>query len=229
MKHGTLGLLGGTFDPIHNGHLWVARESATRLSLDSVRLIPCGVPTHRRSPMASAQDRVAMLEAALQEQNRKKVSFPKIIIDTREIISSSPNYTHTTLSSLRRENPNAALIWLMGEDAFLGLSHWYRWQNLFDLAHFVVFARENAATLDGAPDALPKELREVLATREIDNPALLSASRFGAVYRMKLPPFEVSSSDIRTALARQDLSALEHLLPKSVLAYIVGHRLYSSL
>jgi len=125
-----LAILGGTFDPVHIGHLNAAWEAAELLDAD-VRLMPANVPPHRPPPIASAQQRAAMLRAALQGQSR-------LALDTRELEREGPSYTVDTLAGLRAEQDDRPLILLLGEDAFAALPSWHRWRELFDLAHIGV-------------------------------------------------------------------------------------------
>ncbi|MDR0250352.1 MAG: nicotinate (nicotinamide) nucleotide adenylyltransferase [Burkholderiales bacterium] len=129
-----VGLLGGTFDPVHEGHLAIARAVSAHFGLGQVRLIPARMPVHRATPMADAHHRLAMLRLVI-------APYPELAVDTREIDSSQQNYTLWTLQSLRAEQPDAALLWIIGEDAFAQLPAWRRWQELFDVAHFVVINR----------------------------------------------------------------------------------------
>jgi len=129
-----VGLLGGTFDPVHEGHLAIARAVAAHFGLDQVRLIPAREPVHRPAPTADAQHRLAMLRLAV-------APYPELAVDTREMDSPQQNYTLWTLQSLRAELPDTPLLWIIGEDAFAQLPGWRRWQELFDVAHFVVINR----------------------------------------------------------------------------------------
>ncbi|HJT98573.1 MAG TPA: nicotinate-nucleotide adenylyltransferase, partial [Rhodanobacteraceae bacterium] len=132
-----LAILGGTFDPVHNAHLRVAWEASERLGAE-VRLIPANVPPHREPPIANARERAAILRAALKGQDR-------LVLDERELEREGPSYTIDTLIGLREEiGPERALILLVGADAFLGLSSWHRWGELFDYAHIAVLTRPGA-------------------------------------------------------------------------------------
>jgi nicotinate-nucleotide adenylyltransferase len=133
------GLLGGTFDPVHEGHLAIARAVGAHFALDQVRLIPAREPVHRSAPTAGAHHRLAMLRLAV-------APYPELVVDTREFDSSQQNYTWRTLQSLRAEQPDASLLWIIGEDAFAQLPAWRRWQELFDMAHFVVINRDRAVS-----------------------------------------------------------------------------------
>src|SRR5436305_7804547 len=125
-----LGLLGGTFDPVHYGHLKLADDVRAALALPEVRLLPAGDPPHRNAPHASAIDRLAMLDLGCQE-------FPALSIDPREIRRGGKSYTVLTLDELRIEDPRRPLLWIIGADSLVGLPQWHRWREVFDLAHLV--------------------------------------------------------------------------------------------
>ena len=122
------------FDPVHEGHLQLAQQAKQVCDLDEILLVPCGSPVHRPHANASAAARIAMLELACRGQ-------AWLHVDTRECLSNTPSYTHNTLSAIRSEQPDSKLHLLLGLDAFLMLPTWYRWQELFSLAHIVVVAR----------------------------------------------------------------------------------------
>jgi len=130
-----IGIFGGTFDPIHIGHLRMALELKEQLGLDEMRLLPCHQPPHRDAPQVSSVQRVEMLRIALQD-------CPELQLDERELLRDKPSYTYDTLMELRAElGSEVSLVLCMGEDAFAGLPTWYRWQELIRLAHLVVIAR----------------------------------------------------------------------------------------
>ncbi|MDR2172642.1 MAG: nicotinate-nucleotide adenylyltransferase [Burkholderiales bacterium] len=210
-----VGLFGGTFDPVHEGHLLIARSVAAHFGLKQVRLIPARVPVHRAAPMAEAHHRLAMLRLAVAPS-------PELAVDTREIDSLQQNYTLLTLQNLRAEQPNASLLWIIGEDAFVQLPTWYRWTELFDAAHFVVVNRAGSA-LSGA---LPEVLRAAVASRLTKNKRALTSCPVGLVYHLTLPPQPASSTQIRAALAAGRVDEVAGLLPAPVLAYIARHALY---
>jgi nicotinate-nucleotide adenylyltransferase len=183
-----IAVLGGTFDPVHIGHLRVAWEAAEALDAQ-VRLIPAQVPPHRPPPVASAQQRVRMLQVALAGQER-------LTIDTRELDRPGPSYTFDTLQSLRAEFGNdQALILLLGADAFAGLPSWHRWRELFELAHIVVLTRPGHAA------ARSVELSAVAAPRSTDRMQSLRERPAGCVCELAVTPLEISASQVRALLA----------------------------
>ncbi len=197
-----LAILGGTFDPVHLGHLRAALEAAEALEAE-VRLVPANVPPHRPAPIANAQQRAAILRAALARQERLK-------LDTRELDRAGPSYTFDTLSSLREEiGTQRPLVLLIGADAFALLPTWHRWRELFDLAHIGVLTRP------GHVPPLPDELSEAIASRETDEVGALRANPAGRVLRIAITPLEISATKIR-ALLRQGREP-RWLLPDAVL------------
>ena len=181
-------ILGGTFDPVHVGHLRVALEAAEALSVP-VRLMPAHVPPHRSAPVASAAQRVAMLRVALAGQDRLQ-------LDTRELDRSEPSYTVDTLRQMRTEYGAArSLILLLGADAFAGLPTWHNWRELLDLAHIAVMTRP------GHDTSLPANLETVVVARRASGVADLRATPSGKVLDLPVTPLEVSASAVRALLA----------------------------
>jgi len=217
MVDAPLGLLGGTFDPVHYGHLRLADDVRAALALPEVRLIPAGDPPHRSAPNASASDRLAMLELA-------RVEFPGLAVDPREIDRGGKSYTVLTLEALRAEDSRRPLLWIIGADALIGLPQWHRWRELFDLAHLVVAERPGILLDHALPAALAPEWK----ARLISDPALLREQPFGAIYRQRVTPQPISASAIRATIARggDSVAGVRGLLPDGVLAYIGRHGLY---
>ena len=213
-----LALFGGTFDPVHWGHLRVALDTATALKLPEVRLIPSKTPVHRKAPGASEADRLAMLRLAVAEDRSRTLE-----VDDRELRRSTPSYSVLTLQSLRTEFPTRPLLWLIGVDAFQHLMSWYQWQQLFELAHFVVLNRP------GYPVAnvLTAAMAPVWQGRLAREAAALQATTHGCVYLHTVAPQAISATDIRNKIgAGAGDEALTSLLPASVLSYIRAHQLY---
>ena len=196
-------ILGGTFDPVHLGHLRAAWEAVEVLDAE-VRLVPANVPPHRPAPVASAQQRAAILRAGLAGQDRLK-------LDTRELDRAGPSYTFDTLSSLREEiGTQRPLVLLLGADAFALLPTWHRWRELFDLAHIGVLTRP------GHIPPLPDELTAAIASRETADVETLRATPAGRVLRIAITPLEISATKIR-ALLREGHEP-RWLLPDALLA-----------
>ena len=182
-----LALFGGTFDPVHLGHLSVAWEAAELLDAE-VRLMPANVPPHKPAPLATADQRVAMLHAALQKQDR-------LTVDTRELRHEGPSYTYDTLRELRAEQGARPLVLLLGADAFAGLPTWHRWRELFEVAHLGVLSRP------GAEVELPHTLWAEIDTRRTEDVSALRASPAGRVIELAVTPLEISATRIRELLA----------------------------
>ncbi|MCC7327058.1 MAG: nicotinate-nucleotide adenylyltransferase [Burkholderiales bacterium] len=214
-----MALLGGTFDPVHYGHLRFADEVRRSLGLSELRLVPARLPPHRAGPAAAAADRLAMLHLAVSE-------FPGLVVDERELRRGGKSYTVTTLEELRGEDALRPLLLLVGADAFRGLPSWHRWQELFALAHLVVVARPGVALDEALPAPLAVE-RKARLTRD---PAILLSTPAGAIYEQAISPQPISASMIRAQLERRNdgHAAVSALLPPAVLAYIDRHHLYST-
>jgi nicotinate-nucleotide adenylyltransferase len=212
-----LGILGGTFDPIHYGHLELAHEVKSALGLFSVRIVPAGDPPHRAAPVATAAHRLAMVELALGD-------YRDLEIDAREIYRAGPSYTVVTLEELRAEAPARPLALIVGSDAFLGFPTWHRWRELFGLAHVIVAVRPGVA-IEGA---LPPSLAVEWTRRHTGDPNGLAAAPAGSIVVQPTTPHDISASAIRRDLARgaEGFAAVRGLLPAAVLAYIDRNQLY---
>jgi nicotinate-nucleotide adenylyltransferase len=214
-----LGVFGGTFDPIHCGHLELAREVRAALNLDAVRLIPAGDPPHRAAPVAPAIHRLAMVELAIADH-------PGLEVDTREIQRRGRSYSVETLEELRSEEPARVLALIVGTDTFLGFPTWHRWRELFDLAHVVVVARPGVPLDEAMPPLLAAEWRN----RFRDDVSALSTATAGAIVVQPITAHAISASAIREELMRgaEGIAAVRGLLPATVLAYIDRNQLYRS-
>lgn len=200
-----MGVYGGTFDPVHYGHLRTALEVREQLRLQEVRFIPCLLPPHRRPPRFSPAQRRRFLEAALAD-------VPEFVLDTRELERPGPSYMVDTLTSLRREVGRTPLCLILGLDAFLGLPEWHRWQDLFALAHLVVMDR---------PDYRPRwspPLREWVERLRTDSVEMLRQRPAGAIHFIRVTHLEISATFIRRCLAQG--RSPRYLLPDAVLALI---------
>lgn len=210
-----IGILGGTFNPIHYGHLRMAQELADALKLNEVRFIPSANPPHRTAPDVSAQHRTAMVQLAIADN-------PLFTADTRELERTGASYMIDTLTSLRDElGENSALCLIMGSDAFVKLNTWHRWQKLLDYCHIILVQRPNASPNQ---PRLAEELTALLHDHYTENVDDLARKNAGYIHMQKITPLDISATKIRKMIATND--EVKYLLPDSVLAYIKQHRLY---
>lgn len=208
-----IAVLGGTFDPVHFGHLRAALEAREQLGVTDIRLLPAGAPPHRETPAASPQQRLDMLRLALRD-------CPELRIDEREIRRAGPSYMVDTLEDLRRGCGELPVLLLIGQDAANALDRWHRWRELFDLAHLVVLRRPEAH-FDCAG-----ELRTQIAQRRVSTVAELSRAPAGGILTLRVTQLDISSSAIRGLL--DSGRSPRFLLPDAVLAYIREQRLYGA-
>lgn len=209
-----VGILGGTFDPIHFGHLRMAQEMAEGLGLEQVRFVPAARPPHRAEPHVAAPHRAEMVRLAI-------ASNPLFALDIREYERTGPSYMVDTLTSLRAElGSNRPLTLLLGADAFLGIPTWHRWQELFALAHIAVAHRPGFA-LDAHSPGMPPELRAEWRQRYC---AALPESAAGNILLREITALDISASRIRDTLMHR--RSPRYLLPQTVCDYIHTHHLY---
>jgi nicotinate-nucleotide adenylyltransferase len=216
----TLGILGGTFDPIHYGHLRFAADVRAALGLARVLIVPAGAPPHRPAPFAPAQARLAMAELGCAE-------FPGLVADGREVHRPGPSYTVTTLQSLHAEDASRPLALLLGVDALQGLAGWHRWELLLTLAHLVVADRPGVRF---KTEELEEPLRIQYERRLTTDASRLSRTLAGAILRVPIVPQAISATAIRAAIARgaSGRAEIAGLLPPAVLAYIDRNQLYQN-
>jgi len=216
MNNKAIGILGGTFDPIHYGHLRLAEEMLELAGLQQIRFIPAGTPPHRDTPQVSAQHRSAMVQLAIADQ-------PAFVLDEREVKRTMPCYTVDTLRELRAELGAAQpLCLLMGGDAFMQLHTWHEWEQLFKLAHIVVGYRPGYTIEERIHTALP-ELRQHYLQRSCTADAL-SQQPAGGIVELAIPKLEISATLIRSRVAEN--RTIRYLLPNAVADYIHQHHLY---
>ncbi|MDZ7662234.1 nicotinate-nucleotide adenylyltransferase [Thiohalophilus sp.] len=209
-----IGILGGTFDPIHFGHLRPALEIYQALGLRELRFIPSGEPPHRDKPQASALQRLMMVRAAIAGQ-------PGFVIDDRELRRSGPSYMVDTLHSLREElGTSTPLCLVLGLDAFLGLEGWHRWQDLFDYTHLVITHRPGWSLRDMRTDSI---LAREIQTR-YSEPEQLARQPAGKLAFQSVTQLDISASGIREELARG--RDIRYLLPDTVHEFIKTQHIY---
>jgi len=208
-----LAMLGGTFDPVHLGHLRSAVELREALALDRVHMIPAAMPPLRGEPRVSPDERLALLRLGIADT-------PGLVADPRELERDGPSYSADTLASLRGEvGDEARLVMALGHDAFLRLADWRDPERLFALAHVVVIDRPDHEA------ALPAALRELLAGREVEQGEALMAHPAGKLLRLRLPSrMAISATEVRRRLATG--RSVRYLLPEAVEARILERGLY---
>lgn len=213
-----IGVFGGTFDPVHYGHLRLAEEACEKLGLAGVIWSPAGLTRHRSQPQTEARHRVAMVELAIAGNDDFR-------LDKFEAESGEPSYTVNLLEHLRTEYDDAPLVLLLGADAFLGLPTWHRWEELFELAHIAIFTRPgHELSIDNMSPLLGKQF----AKRAAVDPGRLAAEvddkDAGVILPSLLTPLDISATAIRAQLAHG--GSPRYLLPEAVLDYIQTHNLY---
>ncbi len=213
-----IGLFGGTFDPVHFGHLRLATELAEAFHLDQVLFIPAGLPYHRgRDAHATSEQRLTMLKLATARDARFDV-------DDRELKREGNTYTYDTLAQIRTERgPETSLVFLTGSDTFAKIDTWHRWKELFDLAHFGVAIRaDDSQWSTRGPGAFPREAwpRITLSLRE------LLAAPAGKVMTFAMTPIAISSTAMRGLVVEG--ASIRYLTPDPVVEYIRSHHLYSN-
>ena len=217
MSNKAIGILGGTFDPIHFGHLRLAEEMLELADLKQIRFIPAGTPPNRDAPQVSAQHRSTMVRLAIADQ-------PAFVLDDREVNRTTPCYTVDTLRELRVELGAAQpLCLLMGGDAFLQLHTWHEWEQLFELAHIVVGYRPGF-TLEERINSATAKLRRHYQQR-LCAVAALSQQPSGGIVELAIPKLEISATLIRSRVAEN--RSIRYLLPNAVADYIHQHHLYT--
>lgn len=206
-----IGIFGGTFDPIHYGHLRPALDVLERLELDEIRFVPAHLPPHKTQPERSSSARAAMVAAAIADE-------PRFVLDDCELKRHRTSYSVETLIELRERLGSVPLVCIMGSDAFDNLPRWHRWEALLDLAHIAVMER-------------PGELSEPLdfpagyiEQREITEVEALRRCASGSILRVPVTRLDISATDIRDRLARSQ--SVRYLLPDPLIATIKRHQYY---
>ncbi len=207
----SLGILGGTFDPIHLGHLHVALSLYSALGLAEVRLTPCGGPLLRKPPIASAEQRLTMVKIAIENHHGLKV-------DNREIERGGPSYTIETLRSIRAEIGRRPMMCILGVEQFAQFNQWHDWQQIIELAHLVIVTRA------GYDLVWQPEVAKLLKQRQIMDKQLLQQSASGHLMFQSIIPLLISASEIRTKISQGDDPAV--FLPAKVWEYIQQQHLY---
>jgi len=206
-----IGILGGTFDPIHFGHLRTALDVLQQLKLDHIRLIPNNTPPHRPAPLATAQQRLLMLHLAVKNSEQ-------LVVDDRELQREGASYSIDTLQSLRHEFQQSPLYLIVGVDAFLGIQSWYKWQELLEFAHIVLMQRP-----DEHIDFSPELAEWYVAHHAAAGDDTLLA---GKIWPVDVTQLAISATDIRSKLLQGQ--SVDFLLPDSVIQVIEQLGLYKA-
>ncbi len=215
-----VGILGGTFNPIHYGHLAAAEEVRNRLKLDRILFIPSSLPPHKRDEdVPPAAHRMEMVRLAL-------AGNPAFEPSDIEIKRGGRSYTVDTIEALRLVHPRDELYFITGLDSFLEIQTWHRWQDLLSLCRFVVLSRPGYRFTDLTNIAFIKSAGDELAGLD-NNSRSQSVVRAGAfeVFFETIPLYDISSTDIRRRV--QEGKSIKYLLPEAVETYIIKNKLYA--
>lgn len=216
-EHLPIGILGGTFDPIHYGHLRLAEEMAEAIGLAEVRFLPSGTPPHRPSPAAAAIARRDMVKLAIADH-------PRFVLDEHEVYQTTPCYMVDTLTALRATlGAHTPLVLILGMDAFAALDRWSRWRRLFELAHLAIAHRPGIARADWQ-EALPEALRREALPRRVEAAVELAGAPAGRLWAHPMTALNISASRLRELFAQG--KSPRYLMPDAVIDYIERHALY---
>ncbi|SFC29129.1 nicotinate-nucleotide adenylyltransferase [Pseudoalteromonas denitrificans] len=208
-----IGIFGGTFDPIHLGHLNIAEHCTKQLSLEKLYFMPCATPPHKSSANVSADDRKNMINLAIKYNK-------KFDLDTRELNRTGASYTILSLRELNVKFPDQSILFLIGMDSLNTLDTWYHWQEITQLCHLVICQRPGQ-TFNPSVNTL-----NYLAQAKTSNIESLKSHKAGKAYFLKTPTLDVSSTNIRENITQFD--SITNLLPKAVCQYIAQNNLYFS-
>ncbi len=204
-----IGLFGGTFDPVHYGHLRPALELAEHYDLDTLYLLPNHRPQHRNAPQATTHQRIQMLRRAVSD-------VPRLEVDTREAERNRATYTIDTLTEVAAENPNATLVFFMGVDAFAQFDAWHRWEDILSIANLVVIDRPDATLSDFARQLIERQVKS--------SGAAITPDSVGVIEQREVTQLAISATAVRGYVNRAQ--NIRFLLPDTVREYILEHQLY---
>jgi nicotinate-nucleotide adenylyltransferase len=213
-----IGIFGGTFNPVHWGHVRTALELKNALVMDTVLMVPCGIPPHRDEPDTSPQIRLAMLKAAI-------AGIDGLQIDDRELKREGPSYTIDTLRSLRDEKGHLPIGLCVGVDAFVALDTWHQWQQLIEFAHIIVVHRPGWP-VEGMDQQVSTELKAMIHAHRVDDSARLHEQAAGFLLTQKVTNIDISSSDIRQRIAQG--KSIKDMVPEQVQKIIESNKLYQT-
>ncbi|GAB0110702.1 nicotinate-nucleotide adenylyltransferase [Pseudoalteromonas distincta] len=206
-----IAIFGGTFDPVHLGHLNMAQQCVNAFKLDTLYFMPCALPAHKAAPGISTQHRINMLNAAI-------APYPHFELDLRELNRAGPSYSLLSLQELRKEHPTTPILFLIGMDSFNNLDKWFEWKAITQLCHIVVYQRPaQHCTVKG-------ELKSYMQHANAGEVAALKHSLAGKLYFLPGEMLDAASSTIRKQLKKSNKK--NELLPDAVSHYIEVHQLY---
>lgn len=211
MEYRAIGFLGGSFDPIHNGHLEPAIDVAKQLQLQQLFLMPNHIAPHKTGSHCSALQRTEMVKLAIK-------NTPQISIDTRELNRDTASYTVETLKEIQVQFPNTPICFIMGMDSLIHFDSWYKWQEILSYCHLIICARP------GWKAEFNDTVQRLLNNHQTDSIADLHNLPFGKIYFQKTIQLDISSTQIRNNIKHGD--DVRHLLPLPVFDYIKSHQLY---
>jgi nicotinate-nucleotide adenylyltransferase len=211
-----IGIYGGTFDPVHFGHLRPVLDVCESLQLEHIRFIPSFIPPHRETPQSSVEDRLLMLQSAISSEE-------KFVLDQREIIRQGPSYMYDTLLSLKQDFPNHCLCLILGLDAFININTWHKWEKLLSLCHLVVTKRPETSYKE--IDSWPKQIKNLYKKYHVKQLDEIFSSLNNKIYFMDVTQLPISSSLIRHKLKHKQ--SIRYLLPDAVYDIITDNQLYS--
>ena len=212
-----VGIFGGTFDPIHYGHLRIAEEIVETVGLQKMYFVPAGMPRLRHSPVASSQHRVEIVRLAIQKN-------PDFVLDEREIYRDGVSYSIDTVREFKQEfGEEVRLCFILGADAFIKLPEWNNWKELFNLCHFIVSTRPGYS-LTLIKELLSKELREECSQRWVSNTESLRKDTSGLIFIASTTMLDISATSIRAHIAAG--RSVRHLVPSVTVNYISENKLY---
>jgi nicotinate-nucleotide adenylyltransferase len=206
-----LGIFGGTFDPIHFGHIEPVIEAAKQVNIEKIALMPCHIPTHKIVSKTSSHHRLEMVKLICQQ-------YPIFYPDDREIKRGIPTYSIDSIREFRQQHPKRSLCFFIGMDSLLTINKWYQWQELFGLCHFVVCQRP------GHDTEFSPEIVRLLQDRQVTDPSELHLTPSGKIYIAETIKIAISSTNLRQRL--QANLPVDKLVPKSVINYIQQYKLY---
>ncbi|PWY56255.1 nicotinic acid mononucleotide adenylyltransferase [Legionella qingyii] len=208
----SIAIFGGTFDPIHNGHLQASITIQNYFKFDSYIFLPCKIPTIKPPSLANNAQRIEMINLAIKD-------IPDFKLDLREIKRDTPSYMVETLLSFRLEYPNASITLIIGHDAFLSLPHWYQWEKIITLANLLVINR-----VEFADQPTPEIMRKFLKKHQSKSKKELLRTQAGIVFLFDAGHYEISSTSIREEIKKG--AEVKNKLPYAIYEYIKSQELY---